>query len=165
VTLRTAPPSRIVTSGLERPHRALRDDARGGRPAGLPLWPFLKPIALGGLRYPTSPSPESSGGLSPDIIRRSPARASSVPDRRCRDRVRCGCHLARPPTPSSSWVLSVRRIRSELRAGEGCSRTVGSHAVLHDGVVQDTLMGTTVERQGPGDKGLRRPRAPLYRRH
>jgi len=59
--------------------------------------------------------------------------------------------LAAPPSPG--WVLSVRRLRSELRAGEGFARTVGSYAVLHDGVVQDTLMGTTVERQGPGDNG------------
>jgi type VI secretion system (T6SS) effector TldE1-like protein len=56
--------------------------------------------------------------------------------------------------PSSGWVLSVRRIRTELRHGEGFARTVGSYAVLHDGVVQDALMGTTVERQGPGDNSL-----------
>jgi hypothetical protein len=55
--------------------------------------------------------------------------------------------------PTSGWVLSVRRVRTELRTGEGFARTVGAYAVLHDGVVQDTLMGTTVERQGPGDNG------------
>ena len=39
-----------------------------GRPAGLPLWPVLKRVAFGGLRYPTSLSSASSGGSSQSVI-------------------------------------------------------------------------------------------------
>jgi Protein of unknown function (DUF2778) len=55
--------------------------------------------------------------------------------------------------PSTGWVISIERIRSEERAGEGFARTVGTYAVLHGGVPQPGLSGMTVERQGPGDNG------------
>jgi hypothetical protein len=56
-------------------------------------------------------------------------------------------------TASKGWTLTIQRVRSEMRAGEGFARTVGTYSVLRDGVAQAALSGMTVERQGPGDNG------------
>ena len=54
---------------------------------------------------------------------------------------------------STGWTISIKRIRSEKREGEGFARTVGTYSILHDGLPQAGLSGMTVERQGPGDNG------------
>ena len=53
----------------------------------------------------------------------------------------------------AGWVLHVKRLRQERRAGEGFDRTVGAYTVFHDRT-QTAIVGNTVERQGPGNNGL-----------
>jgi hypothetical protein len=58
---------------------------------------------------------------------------------------------AKIPTKIEGWVLRVRRLRQELRAGMSFARTVGTYQVYHDGVPVEGLAGVTVERQSRGD--------------
>jgi Domain of unknown function (DUF1906) len=55
--------------------------------------------------------------------------------------------------PSAGWVMFVRRLREETRAGEGFARTVGCYQILRDGIPVEQAGGWTVERQGPGNNG------------
>jgi len=68
------------------------------------------------------------------------------------------------PLSNKGWELHIQRQSVQARGDR--KRTIGVYRILHDGVPQDGLSGTSVEAKGPGDNQVagngRRVKAGTY---